>query len=69
MLSAEQCKMTKIKEIRKLTGLSQAKFAEKYHIPKRTLENWEEGTNDAPKYVLELLERCVRTDFQIEKDK
>lgn len=63
------CKMKKIKEIRKLTGLSQAKFAEKYHISKRTLENWEEGINDAPTYVLELLERCVRTDFHIKEDK
>ena len=32
---------SKIKAIRTKTGLSQAKFAEAYHIPKRTLQDWD----------------------------
>lgn len=51
------------KEIRALTGLSQQKFADKYRIPKRTIENWESGKAIPPEYVMELLERAVREDF------
>lgn len=52
----------KMKSIRRFTGLSQAKFGKKYNIPKRTIENWEEGKNEPPDYVLELLWRCVQCD-------
>lgn len=53
-------------QIRALTGLTQAAFAEKYNIPKRTIESWEsssESKRRAPEYVLDLLERVVREDF------
>lgn len=58
-----------VKEIRELSGLTQAKFAEKYHIPKRTIENWEVSESspehrEAPEYIRELLERVVREDFE-----
>lgn len=56
------------KEIRELTGLKRVSFCEKYHIPLRTMENWEGGVNEAPRYVLELLERAVREDYKIPKD-
>lgn len=52
-----------IKEIRKLTGLSQAKFAARYEIPKRTIENWETGKTEPPEYVYKLLLRVVVEDF------
>lgn len=52
-----------IKEIRSLTGLSQAKFGEKYEIPKRTIEEWEAGRRKPPEYLLRLLERVVKEDF------
>ncbi|MBR1508434.1 MAG: helix-turn-helix domain-containing protein [Eubacterium sp.] len=60
-----------IKEIRNLTGLSQAKFCDYYGIPLSTLAKWESGTNAArhsecPVYLLKLLERAVRIDFKIE---
>ena len=55
--------------IRRLSGLSQAAFSEKYRIPKRTIETWEAASNsarrEAPEYVLDLLERAVREDFNI----
>ena len=56
-----------IKEIRALTGLSQAKFSEKYEIPKRTIENWEGEQREPPAYVIKLLERVVKEDFPIEQ--
>ena len=55
-----------IREIRALTGLSAQKFGDKYHIPLRTLQNWEFEVRQAPIYVVELLERAVREDFKIE---
>ena len=58
----------RFKEIRKLTGLTQSAFAEKYNIPKRTVENWESTSSNArkaPEYVLDLLERVVKEDFGV----
>ena len=52
-----------VKEIRTLTGLSQARFAEKYGIPKRTLEKWEQGETTPPAYLVKLLERAVKEDY------
>lgn len=56
------------RQIRELTGLSRVRFCEKYNIPLRTMENWEGGVNNAPQYVLDLLERAVREDFNLPKD-
>lgn len=53
-----------IKEIRGLTGLSQAAFSEKYHIPKRTIQDWETEKRNPPKYVIELLEFRVLSDLK-----
>lgn len=58
--------MKKIKEIRKMTGLSQAKFSKKYNVPVRTLQNWEAGKNSPPLYVIELLEFKIMQDFSKE---
>lgn len=57
-----------IKEIRALTGLAQVKFGEMYHIPRRTIEDWERGVRIPPEYVLELLERAVKEDFDISEE-
>ncbi len=51
-----------VKEMRELLHLSQAAFGEKYNIPKRSIENWETGTNKCPDYVTELLEHRVLED-------
>lgn len=53
----------KIKEIRQLTGLSQAKFSEAYEIPLATIRDWEHGRRSCPQYVLDLLEFKVRYDI------
>ena len=44
-----------IKEIRSFTKLSQRAFAERYHIPVRTIEDWEAGRRNPPPYVPYLL--------------
>lgn len=59
-----------IKEIRTLSGLSQQKLADKYGIPYRSIQNWEAPNDspshrDCPEYLLKLLERAVREDFDI----
>ncbi|GBL54054.1 helix-turn-helix domain-containing protein [Pseudomonas citronellolis] len=36
----------KVREIRRATGLSQAKFAEKINVAVGTLRNWEQGRRD-----------------------
>ena len=53
-----------IREIREKTGLSQAKFGERYGIPTRTIEEWEAGRRTPPAYVLSLLERAVEEDYE-----
>lgn len=41
--------------VRILSGMAQARFAQEYNIPLRTIENWDAGTRTPPSYVLELL--------------
>lgn len=55
-----------IKEIRALTGLSQTKFGNQYGIPMRTIQDWEAGARKPPEYVVKLLERVVKEDFEAE---
>lgn len=54
--------MNKIKEIRARTGLSQAKFAEKYGMSRRAVEDWERGVRTPAPWIVALLERVVKED-------
>lgn len=56
--------MKTIKEIREYSGLSQKKFAGKYGIPVRSIENWESGARKCPEYLTSLLERAAVEDFK-----
>ena len=49
-----------IREIRETTGLSQANFANLLEIPKRNIENWEEGKNKPAPYLVNLIEKVLR---------
>ena len=49
-----------IKEIRAHTGLSQAAFAQRFCIPRRTIEDWEAGRRTPPDYVRLLLAESPR---------
>ena len=53
--------MTKAAEIRKKAGVSQSRFAEKFGIPVRTLQQWEQGKSTPPSYVLDLLDYVVES--------
>ena len=57
-------RMKTVKEIRAKTGLSQAAFAKRFGIPKRTIENWEGGVNRTPKWVIAMLQHIADTDYQ-----
>lgn len=48
--------------IRGILGIKRIAFSRKYHIPIRTLEDWDAGINTPPDYVLELLERVATED-------
>lgn len=51
-----------IKALRASTGLSQKAFAEKFDIPRRTIENWEGGQTDPPGYVVKLIEKALEAE-------
>ncbi len=58
-----------IKEIRKISGLSQIAFGQKYNIPVQTIKKWEAEIDNpnhrtCPMYVNQLLERVVKMDFE-----
>ena len=56
-----------IKEMRVLLGDTQQEFSQRYGIPPRTLQSWEQGTRSCPDYVTALLERAVIEDATLEK--
>ncbi|MBO5223383.1 MAG: helix-turn-helix domain-containing protein [Clostridia bacterium] len=51
-----------IKHLREQTGLSQQKFGNFLGIPKRTIEDWEQGLRTPPAYVIELIEYKLRKE-------
>ena len=51
-----------IKELRKRTGLSQSKFANKFQISVRTLQRWEQGQNPPSTYVPYMIERILNLE-------
>ncbi len=52
-----------IREMRNRLGETQSEFAERYHIPFRTIQNWEAGVRVPPAYLIDLLEDRVRADL------
>ena len=48
-----------IKELRRLTELSQSKFAKKYHLNKYSLQRWEQNRTEIPDTILYLLNRII----------
>lgn len=60
---------TESRRIRAILGISRAEFSRRYHIPIRTLEEWDSGKNHPPAYIMELLERAVKEDAKKELSK
>ena len=52
-----------IRELRDRTGLSQDRFAEKYHLSASTLRKWESGVRPCPEYVQFSLPGLVLRDY------
>lgn len=52
-----------IRDLRTKLGDTQSEFAARYHIPFRTVQNWEAGVRTPPEYVMRLLERRIREDL------
>lgn len=53
----------KIKELRKLTGMSQSKFAAYFGISVRNLQEWEQERKQPPPYLVGLLKRILDYEF------
>ena len=51
-----------IKSIRSVSGLTQADFAEKYGVSKRSVESWEGERRRPPGYLVDLLAYAVYTN-------
>ena len=48
--------------IRERYGLSRQDIENRYHVPQRTLYNWESGLRECPLYVKELLIEAIDRD-------
>ena len=55
-----------ILELRQKTGLSQSKFANKFHLNVRTVQTWEQGTRKTPDYVVWLIEKVMDLEEQLD---
>lgn len=53
-----------IKAMRKVLKMTQSEFSECFHIPKRTIQDWESGKHLPPKYVIDLLYEVYLTYCQ-----
>lgn len=51
-----------IKTLRKISGLTQKEFSNKYDIPIRTLQRWEQNQSSPANYILKLLEKDICND-------
>ena len=56
-----------IKELRTLAVMTQQQFSDYFHIPKRTIEDWEGERRKPPVYVVELIEYKLRKEKFIHK--
>lgn len=52
----------RLKELRKKLGLSQAKFAEKFGIPIRTIQDWEYGKREIRSYIVNMMYKIIELE-------
>ncbi len=48
-----------VREIVAAVGMSQAAFAERWCIPRRTVEDWCRGVRECPLYTRLLIQQCI----------
>lgn len=51
-----------IRELRKVSGLSQTTFAEKFEIPTSTLQDWEHNRRTPPIYVVGMIDKILSAE-------
>ncbi|MBQ3795186.1 MAG: helix-turn-helix domain-containing protein [Butyrivibrio sp.] len=51
-----------IRELRKVSGLSQTTFAEKFEIPTSTLQDWEHNRRTPPSYVVSMIDKLLASE-------
>ena len=56
----------RLKELRKELGLSQAKFAERFKIPLRTIQDWEYGKREIRGYIIDMMCRIIELEKELE---
>lgn len=54
------------KEIRQASGMNLTQFSEYFGIPYRTIQHWEQGTRQCPKYLLNLIQYKLENEKQKE---
>lgn len=52
----------RLKKLRKELGLSQAKFAEKFGIPIRTIQDWEYGKREIRSYIVNMMYKIIELE-------
>ncbi|MCR5119014.1 MAG: helix-turn-helix domain-containing protein [Lachnospiraceae bacterium] len=57
-----------IKALRESTGMNRKEFCDYFHIPYRTVSEWERDGRHAPDYVIRLLEYYIRMEKLNKKD-
>ena len=58
-----------VKDLRKQTGLTQVKFAEKTGISVSNIRHWEQRYSNPPDYLISLLERVLKIDGYVTDSK
>lgn len=61
--------MMTIKEMRTRLDWNQQYFADYFGIPKRRIEDWEQGVSRCPKYVIDLIEYKLKKEGLIVNNK
>ena len=56
-----------IKEMRTQTGLTQQGFGDLLKIPRRTIQEWENGRRTPPEYIIDLIEYKLKNEGLIDK--
>lgn len=60
---------SKIKNAREAAGLTQAELSAWLSIPKRTIENWEQGSRKPAPWLETLIVEKIERDASLQKDK
>lgn len=56
------------KEIREQSGMNLKQFSEYFHIPYRTVQNWDLGLRQCPEYVIDLISYKLNNEMKKRQD-